>query len=148
MAVLNNSVINDSQLKSLKDRIYYGTNSIDLNYLGYDHTDPDSSIIKKRDEANVNRVLFWLSSKKDDYIRESLKGGVLYSLLGVLCNTTNLTEWEQTITVQFNSAFANDMSLMYIKLYSDKAYRKIIVTMVVKDLVDESVFTVSTEASK
>lgn len=148
MAVLNNSVIKDSQLKSLKDRIYYGTNSIDLNFRGYDHTDPDSSIIMKRDKANVNRVLFWLSSKKDDYIRESLKGGVLYSLLGVLCSTTNLSEWEQTITVQFNSAFANDMSLMYIKLYADKNYRKIIVTMVVKDLVDESVFTVSTEASK
>lgn len=147
MAILNNSVIKESQLQSLETRILSGTNGVDLNYLGYDHTDTDSSIIKERDKANVNRVLFWLASKKDDYVRESFKGGVLYSLLGVLCNTTNLSEWEQTITSRFNSAFANDMSIVYLKLYTDKNYKKIAVTMVVKDLVESSIFTVSTEAS-
>lgn len=147
MAILNNSVIKESQLQSLETRILAGTNGVDLDYLGYDHTDTDASIIKKRDKANVNRVLFWLASKKDDYVRESFKGGVLYSLLGVLCNTTNLSEWEQTITSRFNSAFANDMNIMYLKLYTDKNYKKITVTMIVKDLVESSIFTVSTEAS-
>lgn len=147
MAVLNNSVIKESQIKSLETQIIEGTNRLDLNYFGYDHTNPDSGIVVNRDKANVNRVLFWLASKKDDYIRESFKGGILYSLLGTLCNTTNLSEWEQTISSRFNSAFSGDMSIMYIKLYADKNYRRILVTMAVKDIIENSIFTVSTEAT-
>lgn len=147
MAVLNNSIIKESQIKSLETQIIEGTNNVDLNYLGYDHTDPDTSIVVERDKANVNRVLFWLASKKDDYIRESFKGGILYSLLGTLCSTTNLSEWEQTISTRFNNAFSGDMSIVYLKLYADKNYRKILVTMVVRDIVENSIFTVSTEAT-
>ena len=147
MAVLNTSVINESQLKSIETRILSNSNGVDLNYLGFDHTDTDSKIIKTREEANINRVLFWLASKPDDYIREPLKGGILYSLMGTLCNATNLSEWEQKITSRFNSAFSDDMSLVYLKLYTDRSYKKIIVTMVVKDIVENSIFSVSTEAT-
>lgn len=147
MAVLNSSVINESQIKSLKERVYKSTHGIDLNYLGYDSTDNNSKLVLERDKANVNRVLFWLASKKDDYIRESFKGGVLYELLGVSCNTTNLSDWEKTITERFNESFSSDMQLMYIKLITDKDFKKIIVNMVVRDIVENSVFTVATEAS-
>lgn len=147
MSVLNNSVIKESQIKSLKERVYTATNSIDINYLGFDCFNSNSKIALTRDSANTNRVLFWLSTKKDDYIRESFKGGVLYSLLGVLCNTTNLTEWEKIITEKFNDNFSNDLQLLYLKLTVDKNYKKLTVNMIVKDIVENSVFTVATEAS-
>lgn len=147
MAVLNNSVIKESQIKSLEERVYKSTHGVDLNYLGYDSTDKNSKLVLERDKANVNRVLFWLASKKDDYIRESFKGGVLYDLLGVSCSTINLSDWEKIITERFNDSFSNDMQLMYLKLTADKNYKKIIVNMVVRDIVENSVFTVATEAS-
>lgn len=147
MAVLNNSVIKESQIKSLEERVYNATNGIDLSYTGYDSSDSNSKLVLERDKANVNRVLFWLASKRDDYVRESFKGGVLYDLLGVVCNTTNLKDWESIITERFNESFSNDMQLVLVKLSVDKNYKKIIVNMVVRDIVENSVFTVATEAS-
>ncbi len=146
MSRLNRSLIDDFQSKTLEERIESAVNGIDINYLGYDRSDPKSVFIKTGTDANVNRVLFWLSSKRKDYIREEFKGGILYDLLGQLCSDTNLAEWETAIASKFNEEFSGDLNLVLLRLTTDKTYRRLIINMVVQDRVKNITFPVSTEA--
>lgn len=146
MSRLNRSLIDDVQSKTLEERIESAVNGIDIDYLGFDKLDPKSTFIKTGSDANVNRVLFWLSSKRKDYVREEFKGGILYDLLGQLCSDTNLAEWENAITAKFNEEFSGDLNLVLLRLTTDKTYRRLIINMVVQDRVKNITFPVSTEA--
>lgn len=146
MSRLNRSLIDDVQSKTLEERIESAVNGIDIDYLGFDKSDPKSTFIKTGTDANVNRVLFWLSSKRKDYVREEFKGGILYDLLGQLCSDTNLAEWENAISAKFNEEFSGDLNLVLLRLTADKTYRRLIINMVVQDRVKNVTFPVSTEA--
>lgn len=148
MSSLNKSIIGDYQTKTLEEKIKASTNGVDLNLYGYDHTSgkSPSDIVKSGAKAHVNRILFWLSSKPNDFIRESLKGGILYSLIGQLNKDTNLQSWENLIKSKFASEFSSDLDLLYLKLNTDVSYKKLIINMVVRDRLTNNTFAVATGA--
>lgn len=146
MSRLNTSLAADYQARSLSERMYTSTNGADLSYQGFSRRGTASTPTLYRKAANVNRVLFWLSSKRHDYVRESSKGGVLYSLLGQLCSDTNLKDWERILQDRFNEEFADDMTMMFVRLTADRTYRRLTINMAVRDRLDDTVFPVTTEA--
>lgn len=151
MSKLNKSLISDSQTRTLSERIQNAIQGTDLWWLGYDHNsnqNPTQTIVCTNTRAHINRVLLWLASKECDYVREPLKGGILYNLLGTLSHDTNLSTWEDIIKSRFNEEFAQDLDLLLIKLTPDKSYRKLTVQMIVRDKIANKTFPVTTEASK
>ena len=146
MAKLNSSLIKDYQTTSLNEKIQTRLNTVDLNYLGYDPNGKDS-FEKYGVYSHINRVLLWLASKPNDYVRESFKGGILWSLLGRINNDSNHTEWENTIKERFNEEFSSELSLMYISISLDVPTKTAILNMVVSDNLNKQTFTVSTSAT-
>lgn len=146
MAKLNSSYISDLQSTSLEEKIESSKNSVDLYYEGYDR---NSNIAFEQygKYAHINRVLLWLSTKPRDYVRSSFTGGILYSLLGQLGNDTNLKSWENDIREKFNEEFSADLQLMYITLDLDKTRRILHISMIVRDLISNEVYPISTETS-
>ena len=140
-----NSIINMAQENLLKNLVDTSNNGVDVNYLGYSSL-KNTSIVKKGTEAHVNRVLFWLSSKRDDYVRESFKGGILYDLINIRCTQEELNSWEQTIKSKFNEEFSGELELVYLKLSSNPKQRKIVINMIVRDRLENKTFPISTEA--
>lgn len=146
MPRLNSPLIGDIQSTNLHKKINTSLNEVDLNWLGNDRHSKDS-FEKYGTKANVNRVLLWLASKPDDFIRESLKGGILYSLLGQLTSDTNLRDWENKIKERFNAEFSQDLEIFLLKLTTDKTYKKLKIEMIVRDCLLNKTFPVSTEAA-
>ena len=144
--MVNNSIIKNTQDKTIVSLIDKSNNGVDINYLGYSSI-LRSPIIKSGTNAHINRVLFWLSSKRDDYVRESFKGGILYDLLNIRCNDEELTSWEQTIKSKFNEEFSGELELVYLKLNSNPKQRKITINMIVRDRLENKTFPISTEAN-
>lgn len=140
-----NSIINMAQENLLKNLVDTSNNGVDVNYLGYSSL-KKNSIVKKGTEAHVNRVLFWLSSKRDDYVRESFKGGILYDLINIRCTQEELNSWEQTIKTKFNEEFSGELELVYLKLTSNPKQKKITINMIIRDRLENSTFPLSTEA--
>lgn len=120
---------------------------IDFNYMGFNSQNKNSRFALSDIDADINRVLFWLSSKRDDYIRSILKGGVLYDLLGVINNTENLNYWKEEISRRFNSEFSGELILLFIDLVPDKKRRTLQIGMVVQDRFLGVTFPVKTEAA-
>lgn len=144
MARLNRSIIGELQSQTLKENIEKSLNGVDISYLGKDRLST-RTLVKYGYDAHVNRALFWLSSKRDDYVREDLKGGVLYDLLGILDNSTDLKEWEDIIKNRFNDEFRNDLELIMLNLVMDKKRKTLILNMIIKDTVENKTFPASTE---
>lgn len=144
--MVNNSIIKNTQDKTIVSLIDKSNNGVDINYLGYSSI-LRNPIIKRGTNAHINRVLFWLSSKRDDYVRESFKGGILYDLLNIRCTDEELTSWEQTIKSKFNEEFSGELELVYLKLNSNPKQRKITINMIVRDRLENKTFPVSTEAN-
>lgn len=144
--MVNNSIIKNTQDKTIVSLIDKSNNGVDINYLGYSSV-LRSPIVKSGTNAHINRVLFWLSSKRDDYVRESFKGGILYDLLNIRCNDEELTSWEQTIKSKFNEEFSGELELVYLKLNSNPKQRKITINMIVRDRLENKTFPISTEAN-
>ena len=140
-----NSIINMAQENLLKNLVDTSNNGVDINYLGYSSL-KNNSIVKKGTNAHVNRVLFWLSSKRDDYVRESFKGGILYDLINIRCTQEELNSWEQTIKTKFNEEFSGELELVYLKLTSNPKQKKITINMIIRDRLENSTFPLSTEA--
>ena len=143
--MVQNSIIKDIQDKTIGTLIEKTNNGVDISYLGYSAVNRNS-IVKSGTKAHINRVLFWLSSKRDDYVRESFKGGILYDLLNIRCNDEELSSWEQTIKSKFNEEFSGELELVYLKLSSNPKQRKIIINMIVRDRLENKTFPISTEA--
>lgn len=144
MSKLNKSIIGELQSLTLKDKIDKSLSGVDINYQGRNRL-YSNNLVKKGYDAHINRALFWLSSKRDDYVRESFKGGVLYDLLGILDSNTNLSYWEDTIKRRFNDEFSNDLELVMLELIMDKTRRKLTLNMIIKDVIENKTFPASTE---
>lgn len=147
MSKLNKSLVNDLQSMTFEEKLEDSYKTIDFNYLGFNKANPQSKLIKYGKDANINRVLFWLSSKKNDYVREPEKGGLLYSLLGTITSEDNLEEVEDRFKNIFNEEFFNMMDLIMVKLLPDKRSRKLIIYLVVFDKITMTTFSLNTEAS-
>lgn len=143
--MVQNSIIKNIQDKTIGTLIEKTNNGADIHYLGYS-TVSRNPIVKRGTDAHINRVLFWLSSKRDDYVRESFKGGILYDLLNIRCNEEELSYWEQTIKSKFNEEFSGELELVYLKLSSNPKQRKITINMIVRDRLENKTFPISTEA--
>lgn len=141
----NHSLMTDLQTKSIDERINISARGMDFDYRGYD-VKKGGLFVKSGVDANVNRVLFWLASKRFDYTRSALRGGVLYDLLGILSNDTNLQYWEEEISKRFNAEFSNDLGLIVCRLSTDRNRRILRVNMVVQDRLNGKTFPVNTEA--
>lgn len=144
MAKINRSIIGELQSKTFKEKIDTSLNGVDIDFLGRNRKSP-SLIIKNGYDAHVNRALFWLSSKRDDYIRESFKGGVLYDLLGIIGNNPNLSEWEENIKRRFNEEFSSDLELLLVNLKMNKMKRTLSVNIIVRDKIENRTFPATME---
>lgn len=142
----NKSLMGDLQTYNLQEKIELASNEVDLNYNGYDVQNPKSVFTQVGYAAHVNRVLFWITSKRNDYVRSSFKGGVIYDILGKLATESNLEYWEKNILQRFNMEFSNDLTLLSVKLSTDKNKRYLKINMVVQDKMSNHTFTVNTEA--
>lgn len=142
--------MSELQSNSLNEKIDILTNGVDLYWKGYDYsTDMNPSSIERYGvQSHINRVLFWLASKPLDFTRSSLRGGVLYNLIGQLNNDTNLEDWKEDIRLKFNSEFSNDLDLLLINMRTDKKYRHLYIEMMVRDRVSNRVFPVATGVEK
>ena len=146
----NPSTASEIQSKTISENVNIALRGVDLNYLGNKPIRPHSKekkVVLSGVDADVNRVLFWLSSKRDDYVRSYLKGGVLYDLLGSLASEPNLEYWKEEIARRFNSEFSGEMSLFFIELTVNKKTRTLIVNMVVRDNFRNITFPINTEAA-
>ena len=132
MPELNKYLIGDSQLKSLEDRIQVINNGVDLRLSGYD-VDTGKSIVCSQNDAVLNRALFWLTSKKEDFVRNPGHGGVLYDLVGIGMSNLSLESWESSIKDRFNKEFSSELSLLYLKLTGYPDNHKIKMDLVVQD---------------
>ncbi len=146
----NPIITSDLQTRNISQNVNISLRRVDLNFMG-NKTLSRYSKEKKLElsgvQADVNRVLFWLSSKRDDYVRSYLKGGVLYDLLGSLANEPNLEYWKEEITRRFNEEFSGEMTLFFIELTINKKTRTLIINMVVRDNFSNITFPVNTEAA-
>lgn len=137
---LNNRVfLGEKQTLDIKSNLGAMLRSVDLNYQG------GKNLILENRKANVNRVLFWLTSKKLDFVREPSKGGYLYSMMGTLSNTSNLDIMAEQLKVALNSEFAGDLECIYSKLnskFTEKG-RSLEVNLIVRDLLDNNLYTIS-----
>lgn len=177
MATLNKSLVSDYQTTSLAEKIYQTTNGVDLNWRGYSVKDMGqtkvytiSSFIggtetfaenderlnggytfeRYEKEANFNRAVAWFASKKGDYVRSSSTGcGLLYALLGKNLNQNELNNISNQVTAAFNQDFLGDMEMVDLNLKLDSKNKKIIITMIVRDLttnkIDSTSFSFSNE---
>lgn len=144
MAELNKYLISDSQTKSLEERIEIINNGIDLRLSGYDLQD-GKSIVCTKNEAVINRALFWLTSKEDDFVRNPGHGGTLYDLVGVGITDSNLSAWESSIKDRFNAEFGSELNLIYFKLTGKKDQHKIQMDLLVQDALAKRNYTFSLE---
>lgn len=144
MAKLNKSIIGELQSLSLKDKIDKTLSGVDIDYRGRNRL-YGNTLVKKGYEAHLNRALLWLASKRNDYVREDLKGGVLYDLLGIVDSSIDLSYWEDIIKEKFNNEFSNDLELIMIKLTMDRTKRKLTLNMIIKDVIENITFPASTE---
>lgn len=148
MSRINKGIIGELQTKTIQRKAEEQIQGLDLCWRGYDKTEPEESFIKEGTQAHINRVLFWFASRPDDYVRSSLKGGLLYDLIGKLCSTTNLEDWKDIIQSRFNEEFSNDLSIIYINLEVDKQYKVLTIELLVRDVLENKIFTVKTKVQK
>lgn len=146
MARLNGSYISDLQSRTFEEKIESSKNSVDLYYEGYDRN-KNIAFEQYGRYSHVNRVLLWLASKPHDFVRVSFTGGILYSLIGQLTSDSNLKEWENEIRDRFNEEFMNDLQLMYITLKIDKTRKILSVNLIVRDVISNEMYPITTETS-
>lgn len=146
MPTANKSLISDLQSQTLQSQVKRDKQVVDLNYSGYDRNS-NKSFERYEGSAHRNRLLLWLASHPYDYVREPLKGGIIYSLLSRSVNDINLKEWEQEIQERFNEEFSSDLTLLYIKLSFNQITKGLLINMAVRDNLTKESVTLSTEAS-
>lgn len=145
MAKLNSSYRSDLQSRTFNEKIEISKNTVDLDYEGF-NAQTDTSIERYGVSSHVNRVLMWLASKPNDYVREPGKGGPLWTMLSKRMIDTNMKLWENSLSNRFEEEFSGELELVYLKLTADKTGRGININMVVRDAITREAYTVMTTA--
>lgn len=136
---LNNSVfLGERQTLNIKNRVQEIVSCVDLNYLG------GQNLILENRKSHINRALFWLTSKRLDFVREPSKGGYLYELIGTINNTSNLETKGEQLKNSFNKEFS-DLECIYTKLTSKvrDGRRELEINMIVRDLLDNNLYSIA-----
>lgn len=120
---------------------------VDLNYQGSSSEAGSYPFIMRGTDTMRNKVLFWLSSVKGDYVRESSKGGILYSLLGSTMTEEAALRTKSAITAFFAAHFQQDLQLLEVSVVADKPTRRWIVTLYVQDPIRRELFTAAVGVS-
>ena len=130
------------QSTTLSQDSYDFIKGVDVNFLGN-----ENGFILSDSEALKNKILFWLTSAKGDYVRKPSKGGPLYNILGKAITPANLANIKMSLSSGFQDMFGREMRLISLEVNMDKASQTgkagIIINMTVKDLLSYDLFRVA-----
>ena len=130
------------QSTTLSQDSYDFIKGIDVNFLGN-----EGGFILSDSEALKNKILFWLTSARGDYVRQPSKGGPLYSVIGKAITPNNLANIQASLSSGFQDMFGKELRLISLDINMDKSSQPgkagIIVNMVIKDLLSYDLFRVA-----
>lgn len=142
MRKLNTKLSGVLQSTTLRQDSYDFIKGVDINFLGN-----EGSFILEDSEALKNKILFWLTSAKGDYIRQPSKGGPLYSVIGKAITPNNLANIQASLSSGFQDMFGKELRLISLDINMDKSAQSgkagIIINMVVKDLLSYDLFRIA-----
>lgn len=83
-------------------------NYVDLHALGvfYKKSTDSQEISVYKDDALINTVKMWMLSRKGDYYREPLRGGIIDFILGSKMNLDSSNAIRDKILTQFKTDFS------------------------------------------
>jgi len=96
------------RVKELRTKFLDQYDYVDLHSLGiyYDKETESNEIAVFKDKALINTVKMWMLSKKGDYYREPLRGGVIELLLGSPMTPQRASEIRSQIIDKFRIDFS------------------------------------------
>ena len=130
------------QSTTLSQDSYDFIKGVDINFLGN-----EGDFILEDTEALKNKILFWLTSARGDYVRQPSKGGPLYSVIGKAITPNNIANIQAALSSGFQDMFGKELRLISLDINMDKSSQPgkagIIVNMVIKDLLSYDLFRVA-----
>ena len=130
------------QSTTLSQDSYDFVKGVDINFLGN-----EGGFILEDTEALKNKILFWLTSARGDYVRQPSKGGPLYSVIGKAITPNNIANIQAALSSGFQDMFGKELRLISLDINMDKSTQPgkagIIVNMVIKDLLSYDLFRVA-----
>ena len=130
------------QSTTLSQDSYDFVKGVDINFLGN-----EGGFILEDTEALKNKILFWLTSARGDYVRQPSKGGPLYSVIGKAITPNNIANIQASLSSGFQDMFGKELRLISLDINMDKSTQPgkagIIVNMVIKDLLSYDLFRVA-----
>ena len=130
------------QSTTLSQDSYDFVKGVDINFLGN-----EGGFILEDTEALKNKILFWLTSARGDYVRQPSKGGPLYSVIGKAITPNNIANIQASLSSGFQDMFGKELRLISLDINMDKSAQPgkagIIVNMVIKDLLSYDLFRVA-----
>ena len=130
------------QSTTLSQDSYDFIKGVDINFLGN-----EGGFILADTEALKNKILFWLTSARGDYVRQPSKGGPLYSVIGKAITPNNIANIQASLSSGFQDMFGKELRLISLDINMDKSAQPgkagIIVNMVIKDLLSYDLFRVA-----
>lgn len=130
------------QSTTLRQDSYDFIKGVDINFLGN-----EGGFILEDTEALKNKILFWLTSARGDYVRQPSKGGPLYSVIGKAITPNNIANIQASLSSGFQDMFGKELRLISLDINMDKSSQPgkagIIVNMVIKDLLSYDLFRVA-----
>ena len=130
------------QSTTLSQDSYDFIKGVDINFLGN-----EGDFILEDTEALKNKILFWLTSARGDYVRQPNKGGPLYGVIGKAITPNNIANIQASLSSGFQDMFGKELRLISLDINMDKSAQSgkagIIVNMVVKDLLSYNLFRVA-----
>ena len=130
------------QSTTLRQDSYDFIKGVDINFLGN-----EGGFILEDTEALKNKILFWLTSARGDYVRQPSKGGPLYSVIGKAITPNNIANIQASLSSGFQDMFGKELRLISLDINMDKSAQPgkagIIVNMVIKDLLSYVLFRVA-----
>ena len=130
------------QSTTLSQDSYDFVKGVDINFLGN-----EGGFILEDTEALKNKILFWLTSARGDYVRQPSKGGPLYSVIGKAITPNNIANIQASLSSGFQDMFGKELRLISLDINMDKSSQPgkagIIVNMVIKDLLSYDLFRVA-----
>lgn len=107
---------------------------IDIDIYGRTN-DSGSPVVHTGDDAVINAIVAWLTSKKGDYLYRPNLGGVLDSLMFKIPGNTKenaLVKYEVSKTIE--QEFAGLVTVEYFEVYPDSVNREWLVDLQVRSL--------------
>ena len=142
MRKLNTKLSGILQSTTLSQDSYDFIKGVDINFLGN-----EGGFILADTEALKNKILFWLTSARGDYVRQPSKGGPLYSVIGKAITPNNIANIQASLSSGFQDMFGKELRLISLDINMDKSAQPgkagIIVNMVIKDLLSYDLFRVA-----